>query len=372
MARKKIVMAGTSLSTPGGMTAVIEAYYSGGFVEQFDIVYLPSYESSGIATQIRVMGHAVATLLAMLVLSQVAILHVNSASRGSFWRKAFLGMLAKMFRVPLIFHLHSGEFPDFYSRCGALRQSLIRRVLRMADEVVCLSKVWLDRLIEIEPAAKAIVIGNPVDVQPRRTKAARPVRTVLFFGRLRKKKGVFDLLDAIPVVLARYPDIRFVLAGDEGLQAVKEHATRLGVAHAVVVPGWVSGPEKQKWLNDADIFVLPSHFEALGVSILEAMAAGVPLVATKVGGIPDLIENEVEGLLVEPHAPVSLAEAIIRMCDNEALRTAFAEAAYAKVCNVYSFERVFGQMAEMYQRHGFVLSRCGCSITQPSNATLKD
>jgi glycosyltransferase involved in cell wall biosynthesis len=208
-------------------------------------------------------------------------------------------ILARLFAVPVVFHLHSGEFPKFYRQRNRPVRAVIRWVLRSATEVVCLSQTWFTILSEIEPAARLSIIGNPIEVPERTPRNTRPVRMVVFFGRLRATKGVFDLLDAIPLVLARHPDVQFVLAGDEGVIAVREYADRLGIAHAVEVPGWVSGEAKKKYFEEADLFVLPSHFEALPVSILEAMAAAIPVIAPKVGGIPDLIDSGVDGVLVE-------------------------------------------------------------------------
>jgi glycosyltransferase involved in cell wall biosynthesis len=372
MAKKKIVMAGPDLASPGGMAAVIARYYSGGLVDQLNILYLPSYLSPGKLMQLKFMGGALASLLRLLMLRQVAVLHVNSASRGSFWRKTVLLMLAKLFGVPVVFHVHSGEFPAFYRGRGALVQAFIRWVMRTADEVVCLSQTWLNVLSHIEPAARISVIGNPIEVPDQLVRRSGPVRTVLFLGRLREIKGVFDLLDAVPRVLERHPDVRFVLAGDEGEKAVRDYAERLGVAHVVIVPGWVSGEQKQKLIDEADLFVLPSHFEALGVSILEAMAAGLPVVATRVGGIPDVINHGVNGLLVTEKQPALLADAINQLCDNETYRIQLAAAAYSMVSSTYALPRVFAQIEALYRRLGYARGREPMFSAEQVAAVAKD
>jgi glycosyltransferase involved in cell wall biosynthesis len=336
------------------MTSVIRSYLSGELAHRIDFIYLPSYLSSGWKTQLRVMGLASVKLLGLLLMQRVAVLHVHSASRGSFWRKSCLTMLAKMFRVPVVFHLHSGEFPAFYHASTRLAQAAIRWILRTADEVVCLSQTWRTVVAQLEPMAKVSVVGNPIAVPLAQPAKNGAVRTVVFFGRLRAIKGAFDLLEAIPTVLARYPGLRFVLAGDEGEVAVRQHAERLGIAHAVDVPGWVSGERKQQLLREAELLVLPSHFEALPVAILEAMAAGVPIVGPRVGGIPDLIDDGVHGLLVESKQPAQLANAILRMCDDARLRTTLAEAAYARACGTYSTTRIACQMEAVYRRLGYV------------------
>lgn len=112
-------------------------------------------------------------------------------------------------------------------------------------------------------------------------------QTVLFLGRLRQKR-ILDLLEAIPIVLASCPGLRFVLAGDEGEEEVRKRAKHLGIENAIELPGWVDGARKLAVQRRSDIFVLPD-FEGLPLGILEAMALGIAVVGTKVGGIPELV-----------------------------------------------------------------------------------
>ena len=372
MTRKKVVMAGPGLDTPGGMSAVIHQYYLGGFVEKLNIEYLPTYEGPGLSKQLRVMSHAILLLGRMLLLRQVSALHVNSASRGSFWRKTILIVLAKLFGVRVVFHLHSGEFPTFFANGNRVVKSVIRWVLRSSDEVICLTATWFKLLAEIEPDANLSIMGNPIDIPEHCAEKPARVRTVLFLGRLRESKGVFDLLDAIPNILVQNPQVRFIFAGDGDEQAVRDYAQQLGIAHAVVVPGWVAGIAKNALLETADIFVLPSHFEALPMSILEAMAAGIPVIATKVGGIPDVIESGAHGLLVEAKQSASLALAINQLCGNAPLRRQLANAAYCRVRATYALPMVFTQLETVYARLGHVTGKTWQRDTSTARLVGKD
>ena len=369
---KKVVMVGPGLKTPGGMTTVIQRYYSSGIVERLNIVYLSTYEASSLRIQVNVMFQAIWTLTRMLMKREVAAVHVNSASRGSFWRKTVIVVLAKLFNVKTVFHLHSGEFEVYYDKSSAIVKSIIRWVLRSADEVICLSQNWLNVLSKIEPAAAISIIGNPVDIPDRPKKKTGDVRTALFFGRLRVSKGVYDLLDAIPVILKSHPDVRFILAGDDGEQSVREYAERLGISHAVVVPGWVSGRTKQELLDEADLFLMPSHFEALGMSILEAMAARIPVLATDVGGIPDLIDNNVHGILVPKKNPGALAAAFIELCETPDVRERLADSAYTMVCSRYASAQVMSQLEDLYSRLGHAASPVQRAIDLPIGSTKID
>lgn len=353
MTKKIIVMLGTSLHSPGGMTSVIRSLADAGFMSRFGVKYLASYEGRGAMRQLRVMSMVALQLLSMLMLARVGLVHAHSASRGSFWRKSVLCALSRIFSVPYIFHIHSGEFPVFFeNECGRAAKWWVRKTLKDAAVVVCLTPSWCERINAIDSRIRVEVIGNPVSV-PDSLPPFEPERTdVLFLGRLREKKGVFDLVDAAPAVISECPRMRFVLAGDEGEAKVREQADRLGVGAAVVLPGWVDGAHKDEFLSTAGIFVLPSYFEGLPVGVLEAMAQGVPVVTTPVGGIPDVIRDGETGVLVDVGDSVSLARALIQLAKDTSLRQLLRHRAYDLVKATYSMPVVLRQYAQVYERLG--------------------
>ena len=110
-------------------------------------------------------------------------------------------------------------------------------------------------------------------------------------------------------------------------------------------------------LRESDVFVLPSYFEALPVGVLEAMACGVPVVATSVGGIPDVIEDRVNGLLVEPGQPDALARAIVTILTDDALRSRLREAARSDVRKRFSTESVIKDLGTLYRELGIQVHR---------------
>lgn len=358
-------MVGTGLRAHGGITAVIRSYMDVRLFEQWGVRYISTYEGAGKLTQLRTMASALWRIVWLLAARRVDVVHVHSASRGSFWRKSLVAALAFVFRVPYVFHIHSGEFPDFYARsCGALARSWVRLVLRRAARVVVVAPRWRADVLHIEPAARVAVVGNPVRVAPLLAPLRSPApgtpdgspATVLFLGRLHEKKGIFDLVRAIPQVLAVLPGTVFVFAGDGEIEGVRALAAELGVAHAVRLPGWVDGAAKQQHLEQADLFVLPTYFEALGVALLEAMACGVPVIATPVGGIPDFIDHGVEALLVPPGPGTALATAIAATLQDPALRARLREQAFARVGRDYSFDAVLAQLRAIYTELGVPLS----------------
>lgn len=346
---RKVLMIGPG--TNGGIAAVIEACLQPDFVSRWKIERLCSYEGPGLLTQLRVMAAAGIRLLGRLLARRLAIVHAHSASRGSFWRKSVLCALADLFGIPYVFHVHSGEFGVFYgSECGPAAKWWVRRTLRRAACVIALTEAWSKVLLAIEPRASVRVIGNPVpvpDALPEERDSGRP--EVLFLGRLREKKGVFDLVRAIPLVLKRVPDAVFTLAGDGEMEAVRRLAVALGVSDAVRLPGWIKEAEKDAELSAARVLALPSYFEGLPVCVLEAMAAGVPVVATPVGGIPELLADGECGLLVPRGDVDALAEALVVALEDAGRRRRLRESAFRRVVNYYAIQGVLRQLDAVYR-----------------------
>ena len=172
---------------------------------------------------------------------------------------------------------------------------------------------------------------------------------VLFLGRLNEKKGVFDLLRAWPAVRALVPEARLVLAGNGDVRPLLELASQLGVRETLVLPGWITGAGKREWLARADIFVLPSHAEGLPVSVLEAMICGIPVVATDVGGIPEVVADGAEGVLVPQSDPRALANALSGLLQDGTRRESVATAALARAKRDFAAAPVLAALEEVWR-----------------------
>nr|WP_241214457.1 glycosyltransferase family 4 protein [Vibrio alfacsensis] len=150
----------------------------------------------------------------------------------------------------------------------------------------------------VSDPTKVHVIYNAVDTLDLNRSNIDQGR-ILFLGRLGERKGVKDLIDAFAIVLKQYPDCRLTLGGDGDIATFKQQVKNLGISNNVDFLGWVAGEQKKIWLSKADVYCLPSYNEGFPMGVLEAMSANIPVVASTAGGIPDAIENSVDGLLIE-------------------------------------------------------------------------
>lgn len=163
---------------------------------------------------------------------------------------------------------------------------------------------------------------------PRR-KPAADARCIGNLGHIARRKGQFDLLDAFVGIRARHPDVRLVMMGDDGNpedgRELRDRVNRHGLSACVSIPGGADATDS--FWSEVDLYVQPSHFEGLPMALVEAMWRGLPCVATRVSGIPEVMTHEQNGLLCEPGQPDQLAAAIERLLSDGALRDKLGRAA---------------------------------------------
>jgi len=257
------------------------------------------------------------------------------------------------------FALPSAALAGVSARIGSRRElnpdktsaqiALQRQAYRCAHAVVANSRAAAQQLqSEGLPADRIHIVSNGIDADrfPARS-AARPVTTVLTVANLRKEKAHEVLLGAAARLAATHPHLKFVIAGDGPRAAeLRALAQRLQIEHQVRFLG--HSENVPALLAEADAFVLPSRSEAFPNGAIEAMAAGLPVVASRVGGLLDLIEEGRTGLLVPPDDPSALAAALESLIASPARAAALGAAARDEVTRRYSFDRMVRGFEDLF------------------------
>ncbi|WP_175921547.1 glycosyltransferase family 4 protein [Burkholderia latens] len=282
------------------------------------------------------------------------IVHFHVSERGSFYRKLLLSRIAKLCRRRVVFHLHSGNFDRFAERAGPLTRMAVARFVGSADAAVGVSDACVRVLNRFrDGAGDARVIANTaVDAQnARRPALGVPDRPyIAFAGRLSEQKGIATLIDALAVVNSMGGAIDLVMAGDGDTRRWRDHAEALALDDRVRFAGWLTGSVKSRFYQEATLFCLPSRFESFGIVALEAMFYGVPVVATRVGGLAELVDDGVTGYLVEPDDAAALARAMHAIAGDPALRERMGQAARERAQRLYGAEAVVARYVDCYRQ----------------------
>jgi glycosyltransferase involved in cell wall biosynthesis len=262
-----------------------------------------------------------------------AVAHICTAVGASFLKNSVCVLSARAARCRVVLHPHC-SFARLYSGPRFWRW-YCDRIFRLSSAVIVLSEEWSGLAARV-PAARILRLPNAIDTAPyrkvawRRSRPAAAGARILYLGHLAGVKGTDDLLGSFARLATGGVPVSLDLAGD--FQAAGDEARLRAAAGRDFGPGKtvrlippVSGEEKLACFERADLFVFPSHFEGMPMAVLEAMAAGLPIVATAIGGLPELVADGVNGFLVPPRDPAALAAAMAKLVGDEGLRARMGE-----------------------------------------------
>lgn len=344
--RWKVLMVGPDRSVHGGISGVVNNYYDAGLDRLIDLYYIGTMVEGSKGKKLFVAAKAYLRFLGKLPC--YGIVHVNVASDLSYYRKSFFIRTAKACHKKVVIHQHGGNFPEFYERqLGVRGRRSVQNILGMGDAFLVLGTAWKDFFGKIIGREKITVLPDAIQIPQKETKQYG-VHKILFLGRLCRAKGIGELLAVMPRLKEQFPGVHLYLGGVWEDQDLQEKAQALG--DCVSFLGWVSGKEKQKYLQMCDIFVMPSYFEGQSVSILEAMAASCGIVASRTGGIPDMIVDGETGILAKPQDTQTLTEGLIRILEDVELCRRLGANARRKAEAEFSMEKNIGQLLDIYAK----------------------
>lgn len=294
----------------------------------------------------------------ILMTRRPRIMHQPITSGISFWKECAFVSLARLFGVATVGHLHGASFGLFYDASGPWKRARIAACLRGLRLVIALSEGWRRTLVDkVDARLRVEIVPNTVETEFVRwadrleRPAGRSGFTVLYLGRLWSRKGVTDALRAVPRVRDRVPGVRFVFAGETTTAADRDEIDRARAevgSRGIEFPGAVSGEEKRGLFADADIFILPSFVENQPIAVLEAMAAGLPLVVTPVGALPEFLVEGRNALFVRPGDPADIASKIAELAARPDLRRSMGEENRAMFREQFRPEVMIGHLERIY------------------------
>lgn len=345
-------MIGTDLTGRGGVRTVVQGYIAAGLFDRIDCIYVATHRFGSHWRKLTAALSGWASVAARLCTLDAPLLHIHISFGASFWRKSVVCLLARLAHRPYLLHVH-GDFAGFYERCSPPARRIVRAILAKAALVITVCDAWRVTIARICPQARTEVLTNAVPLPtlagPDGTADGEP--TLLFLGDLIPAKGVFDLARAFALVAPRFPRLRLVYGGVGAIEEVRALALELGLDGRIECAGWLDLERKRAALAGATIFVLPSHVEGMPMALLEAMACGLPVIATAVGGVPEVLETDV-GLLLSPGDIAGLAAAIERLMSEPGLRARLGRAARERIATRFPLDATVERLIAIYRRFG--------------------
>jgi glycosyltransferase involved in cell wall biosynthesis len=347
----RLIMVGPTAETRSSAATVVAAYREHGLFQRWPIEYLPTHGEPGAPGNLALALKAVRDLGERLGEHRRVVMHVHTSFGKGFWRDAAFAAIATAARSPVILQFHGGGAERFHDALKAPQRALFTWLMERAACVIVSHESQRSWLRGVARDAHGVCVPAPLPALDVRREAGGP-NMILFLGRLAAEKGLFDLLDAVAALRSAVPDVRLVCAGEGDRDAVSRYAEPLGIGEAVKFTGWVGPSGKRALLESAAVFALPSYGEALPMSLLEALSAGVPAVVTPVGAVPEVVTDGVTGCLVSPGDTGSLKRALAKLLGDRALAARLGEAARQSVRLRFAPGRVIPPLEDLYEAAG--------------------
>jgi glycosyltransferase involved in cell wall biosynthesis len=340
----------TALDTRGGVASYVRTLSGSPLHDTWFTRHIATHRDGSTPRKIATFLWAALSFAAILLFDRPAVVHLHMASYGSFVRKATLAAYARLLGVPVVLHVHGAEFHTFHERSPRAMRAWIRATLSGAAAVLALGDRWADRLRRIAPAATVIVVPNAV--APIGT-AAEPddgePAHVVFLGEIGDRKGTFTLLDAWAKMAVEVNcPARLTIAGNGEFERAERRIAELGIAASVDLRSWLGPAEVAELLGSAQLLCLPSRDEGQPMAVLEAMANGLCVVASDVGGIPDLLAQH-SGVLIAPDDVGALAAALHMLIENPAERARIGAHALERVRTTFDIDVVWRRIDAVYR-----------------------
>ena len=327
----KVIMVGPNYKkVKGGMSTVVQGYLRNEFLNNVELIFISTYEEKSKVKKMLLAIKAYIKIIWLLTRDKIDIVHINMAAGASFYRKSIIVLLGKIFNSKIIIHMHGGAFQKFYLNTNdKIAKKYIHYTFSKCEKVIVLSKEWKVFFKENNFKNNIEVLHNGVVIS-KENKYNCKNTDLIFIGKICENKGVYDLLKCIRELKEEIPNIKLKIAGIGEEEKLRKKILDYKIEDNIELLGWINAETMRNVFNNIGILILPSYHEGLPMCILEAMSFGIPSIATKVGGIPTLIEHEKEGLLFEAGNNKELKDCIKKLIENSDLRDKMSNNSYKK------------------------------------------
>lgn len=340
---KKVYIIGPSKELKGGIATVINQIVNNKDISQKYIIKdIATIKNNKINDYVR-------AIIKVNKIEYGSIVHINMASNGSFFRKALIIRMVKK-RCKIVIHIHGGYFYNFYMNSSLIVRKYIKKTLESADKIICVSNYIKDNIEKIiDKSDKTILINNSIKLESIDINLNTKENILLFMGKLIEYKGIFDLLKVVKEIKEQLEMLNWkvYIAGEGNVKEVERIINKYNLEKIVYFIGWISGDKKLKVLQKTKILLMPSYIESFGISCVEAMKYGNAIICTNIGGLSEIVKQDINGELFTPGDIEGFKRKIIRLITNDQL---LAEYAYNNMekCKEFAEEKMIKKINNIY------------------------
>lgn len=347
----EVLVLATSRRTHGGISSVAMAHEMANEWKKYGCRWIATHRNGSIAVKLLYMMTGMAKYLWYLPWCKTVHIHIGEAPSAR--RKSLFMRLAKLTGKKTIVHFHAF---DTASTIEGPYSAVYKKLFDDADRVIVLSKMWENAVCStFELGDKVRVLHNPCPRIADTSGEVKKKNIILSAGVVSPRKGYHDLIRAFAIIAHKYPQWKLVFAGSGEIEKGKAIAREAGIGNQVEFPGWIAGSDKDRLFRETSVFCLPSYAEGFPMAVLDAWAYGLPVIATPVGGLPDIVHDNEDILLFPPGDTKALAVQLEKMIADTALRhkiesasRKFAEESFNITTIGHRLGKIYSELSDNY------------------------
>ena len=355
MTNPKVLVVATSRKTRGGITSVIKAHETGEQWKKYHCKWIQTHRDG--PSWRKMLYFVLGSLQYLLLAPFYDIIHMHVSCLGSLTRKCLYMRYAKFLHKKTIVHFHPPS-PDVL--LDLKEQSKYKYLFKNADKVIVLSKMWQNLIENViygdgaflsERKNNISVLYNPCPKVDRNDLVPfyKREKYILLAGTLIARKGYKCLIRAFSHIARLHPEWKVMLAGVDEENEVDDLIRKLNIESQVSVLGWCNKDTMNTLYKNASVYCLASSGEGFPMVVLEAWAYGVPVVCTPVGGLPDIVDENVNALTFDFDNDIMLSERLEKLINDEKLRERLSCAGLELAKNIFDIQEINQQLGKIYE-----------------------
>jgi len=366
MTNKKIIIIGSLPPPYIGPSVATSMILKSKLIKNFQLIHFDISDHRGLKNigrlDIRNIGLAVKhffELISLLIRKHPQVVYIPICQTViGFLRDAVFIFSSRLFGASIIIHLRGSYFRTLYERSNLLIRFIIKYTLKLVSRVIVLGESLRYIFEGLVPSSRIAVVSNGIEDPfknnfDRKKKKIKDSIKILYLSSLAKEKGYLDVIRSIPLVISKYQSVMFLFAGEYWNKKdeifAKDYITDNKLANWVRHLGIITGEKKFELFFSSDIFVFPSYNEGQPIVLIEAMAAGLPIITTDTGAIREMVIDGENGFIIDKQSPEQIAEKIIYLIENHDIRKEMGWKSRERFLRHYTKDKFIGRLGEVFE-----------------------